>query len=104
MKKISALLMTGWLAAAGAPSHAAEEIRIGWVYAMANAPVLVADSNGYFAEEGLEAKLLSFTSGPLLKQAMVAGEIDLAYIGSPPVYHWSTTGSRGGSNRRSSPR
>ena len=74
MKKLAALLTAGWLAAAGAPSQAAEEIRIGWVYAMANAPVLIADSNGYFAEEGLEAKLLSFTSGPLLKQAMVAGE------------------------------
>ena len=92
MKKLAAVLITGWLAAAGTPSHAADEIRIGWVYAMANAPVLVADSNGYFAEEGLEAKLLSFTSGPLLKQAMVAGEIDLAYIGSPPVYHWFSRG------------
>ena len=92
MKKIAALLMAGWLVTVGALSHAADEIRIGWVYAMANAPVLVADSNGYFGEEGLEAKLLSFTSGPLLKQAMVAGEIDLAYIGSPPVYHWFSRG------------
>lgn len=91
-KKILGALAAGWLAAAGAVSHAAEEIRIGWVFAMANAPVLVADSNGYFAEEGLDAKLLSFTSGPLLKQAMVAGEIDLAYIGSPPVYHWFSRG------------
>lgn len=92
MKKIAALLTAGWLAAAGGTSHAAEEIRIGWVYAMANAPVLVADSNGYFTEQDLDAKLLSFTSGPLLKQAMVAGEIDLAYIGSPPVYHWFSRG------------
>ena len=92
MKKIFAFLMVGWLTAAGGMSHAADEIRIGWVYAMANAPVLVADSNGYFEEQGLDAKLLSFTSGPLLKQAMVAGEIDLAYIGSPPVYHWFSRG------------
>ena len=92
MKKISAFLMAAWLAAAGGMSHAADEIRIGWVYAMANAPALVADNNGYFKEQGLDAKLLSFTSGPLLKQAMVAGEIDLAYIGSPPVYHWFSRG------------
>ena len=91
-KKMLVTLTAGLLAAAGAVSHAAEEIRIGWVYAMANAPVLVADSNGYFKEQGLDAKLLSFTSGPLLKQAMVAGEIDLAYIGSPPVYHWFSRG------------
>lgn len=91
-KQALAALAAGWLAAAGAASHAADEIRIGWVYAMANAPVLVADSNGYFEEQGLDAKLLSFTSGPLLKQAMVAGEIDLAYIGSPPVYHWFSRG------------
>ena len=91
-RQVLAALAAGWLAAAGAASHAAEEIRIGWVYAMANAPVLVADSNGYFEEQGLDTKLLSFTSGPLLKQAMVAGEIDLAYIGSPPVYHWFSRG------------
>ena len=92
MKKLFALLTAGWLATAGALCHSADEIRIGWVYAMANAPVLVADSNGYFKEQELDAKLLSFTSGPLLKQAMVAGEIDLAYIGSPPVYHWFSRG------------
>ena len=92
MKKLAALTIAAWMTAAAGVSHAAQEIRIGWVYAMANAPVLVADSNGYFKEEGLEAKLLSFTSGPLLKQAMVAGEIDLAYIGSPPVYHWFSRG------------
>ena len=92
MKKLAALTIAAWMTAAAGVSHAAQEIRIGWVYAMANAPVLVADSNGYFKEEGLEAKLLSFTSGPLLKQAMVAGEIDLAYIGSPPVYHWYSRG------------
>ena len=62
-KQALAALAAGWLAAAGAASHAADEVRIGWVYAMAIAPVLVADSNGYFEEQGLDAKLLSFTAG-----------------------------------------
>ena len=58
MKKLAALTIAACMTAAAGVSHAADEIRIGWVYAMANAPVLVADSNGYFKEEGLEAKLL----------------------------------------------
>ncbi len=76
----------------GGGAAAAEEIRIGWVYAMANAPVLIADKQGYFKEQDLDVELLSFTSGPLVKQAMVAGELDLAYIGAPPIYHWYSRG------------
>ena len=69
-----------------------EKIRIGWVYAMANAPVIIADKKGYFEEMGLDAEIRSFTSGPIVHQALAAGELDMAYIGSPPVYHWFSRG------------
>ena len=69
-----------------------EKIRIGWVYAMANAPVIIANEKGYFKELGLDADVRSFTSGPILHQALAAGELDMAYIGSPPVYHWFSRG------------
>ena len=59
---------------------------------MANAPVLVADKKGYFKDQGLEVELLPFKSGPLVHQALSAGELDMAYIGSPPVYHWFSRG------------
>lgn len=69
-----------------------EKIRIGWVYAMANAPVVIAKEKGFFKEQGLDAEIISFTSGPIVHQALAAGELDMAYIGSPPVYHWYARG------------
>jgi NitT/TauT family transport system substrate-binding protein len=69
-----------------------EKIRIGWVYAMANAPVIIAQEKGYFDELGLDVDIRSFTSGPIVQQALAAGELDMAYIGAPPVYHWFSRG------------
>jgi NitT/TauT family transport system substrate-binding protein len=76
----------------GAWAAEKEKIRIGWVFAMANAPVLIAQEKGYFADEGLDAEIFQFNSGPLVHQALAAGELDMAYIGSPPVYHWYSRG------------
>lgn len=73
-------------------SIAGEKIRIGWVFAMANAPVVIAKEKGFFADEGVDVEILSFTSGPIVHQALAAGELDMAYIGSPPVYHWFSRG------------
>lgn len=68
------------------------KLRIGWVFAMANAPALIAKEKGFFKDEGLDVEILSFTSGPIVHQALAAGELDMAYIGSPPVYHWYSRG------------
>lgn len=67
-------------------------LRIGWVYAMANAPALIADKKGFYAAEGLNVDIKSFNDGPLLQQAVAAGDLDIAYVGSPPVYHWFSRG------------
>jgi len=61
-------------------------LRIGWVYAMANAPALIAEKKGYYEAEGLRAAVHSFGDGPMIQQAIAAGELDIAYIGTPPVY------------------
>jgi len=67
-------------------------LRIGWVYAMANAPALIADKKGFYAAEGLTVDIKSFNDGPLLQQAVAAGDLDIAYVGAPPVYHWFSRG------------
>lgn len=67
-------------------------LRIGWVQAMANAPAVIADKKGFFAEEGLKVELKGFGDGPVIQQAVAAGEIDVAYIGAAPVYQWSARG------------
>ena len=72
---------------------ARDMIRIGWVNAMANTPLLIADQKGYFREVGLDARIQRFDSGPLVRRALQAGDLDLAYIGMPPVYHANADGA-----------
>ena len=81
------------LAAAGAAAQTTAPVRIGWVYAMANAPVLIADRQGLFAEEGVDVELTSFTSGPLIRKGLLEETLDMAYIGVPPIVHWVAKGA-----------
>jgi len=70
-----------WLPSA----YSAEKLRIGWVYAMGNTPLLVAKYNGFFKQAGVDVEIVQFDSGPLIKRAMKAGDLDLAYIGIPAL-------------------
>ena len=76
------------------PTLAAEKFKIGWVYAMANAPAIVAESRGLFAKYGVDVELRRFGSGPLVRRALEAGDLQMAYIGMPPVYHAYADGAR----------
>jgi NitT/TauT family transport system substrate-binding protein len=67
-------------------------LRIGWVSAMANAPALIADKKGFFKDEGLAVELKPFGDGPVIQQAIASGDIDVAYVGAPPVYQWFARG------------
>ena len=68
-----------WLPSA----HAQVKLRVGWVSAMGNAPLLIAKHNGFFKQAGVKVELVEFDSGPLIKRAIEAGDLDLAYIGMP---------------------
>lgn len=92
MKSIIAICSAALLIMYSNVSIAGEKFKIGWVYAMANAPILIAKKKGYFKEQGIDVEILQFKSGPLVHQALSAGELDMAYIGSPPVYHWYSRG------------
>ncbi|WP_338495664.1 ABC transporter substrate-binding protein [Pseudomonas sp. WP18] len=67
-------------------------LRIGYVFAMANAPALIADKQGFYREEGLDVDLKALGDGPVIQQALAAGELDVAYVGTPPVYQWFSRG------------
>jgi len=84
----AALAASSWLGAA----QAAEPLRIGYVFAMANAPVLIAEQQGYYQDEGLEVDVKALGDGPVIQQALAAGELDVAYVGTPPVYQWYARG------------
>jgi len=72
----------------------AEKLRIGWVMAMGNTPLLIAKHNGFFSQEGVKVELVSFESGPLIKRALKAGDLDLAYIGMPAMAHAVADGTK----------
>ena len=86
---LAALLFCPGAAFAGSPDH---PLRIGWVQAMANAPAPIAEAKGLFRQEGLDVEMRAFGEGPAIQQAVAAGEIDVAYIGAPPVYQWAAHG------------
>lgn len=60
-------------------------LHVGYVFAMANAPALIAEKQGYYREEGLNVDLKALGDGPVIQQALAAGELDVAYVGTPPV-------------------
>ncbi|MBD8493313.1 ABC transporter substrate-binding protein [Pseudomonas syringae] len=73
-------------------SAADRPLRIGYVFAMANAPALIADKEGFYKQEGLNVDLKALGDGPVIQQALAAGELDVAYVGTPPVYQWYSRG------------
>lgn len=80
------------LALATSAFAADKPLRIGYVFAMANAPALIADKEGFYKQEGLDVDLKALGDGPVIQQALAAGELDVAYVGTPPVYQWYSRG------------
>ena len=81
------------LAAGSAVAQTSVPARIGWVYAMANAPVLIADQQGLFAEQGVEVELESFTSGPLIRKGFHEETLD------PRLHRCASDRALGGEGR-----
>jgi len=90
---IRTLLLAASLSALATSAFAADKpLRIGYVFAMANAPALIADKEGFYKQEGLDVDLKALGDGPVIQQALAAGELDVAYVGTPPVYQWYSRG------------
>lgn len=83
-----ALAASAWLGVA----HAEQPLRIGYVLAMANAPVIIAEQQGYYRDEGVAVDIKALGDGPVIQQALAAHELDIAYVGTPPVYQWYARG------------
>lgn len=87
-RSIIAGILAGLLLLSVSHAMAAEKLRIGWVYAMANAPAIVAEKQGLFKKYGIDVEVIEFTSGPLLFQALAGQQIDIGYVGFAPATHW----------------
>jgi NitT/TauT family transport system substrate-binding protein len=61
----------------GCGAEAAEEIRVGVLHLASSGPIFIAADKGYFADEGLEAKLVFFQAAQPVAVAFVSRDIDL---------------------------
>ena len=47
----------------------------------------IGQAQGYFEEEGLQLELVSFNSGPPAMAAMMAGDVDICFLGHGAAYY-----------------
>jgi NitT/TauT family transport system substrate-binding protein len=59
--------------------------RVGIIPVLGVSPILVVDKEGWAKEAGLDLKLSTFESGPLMIQALAAGSIDIYVAGVAPL-------------------
>jgi NitT/TauT family transport system substrate-binding protein len=76
-----------------ASTLAAEKVRIGYVHVFDDAPVVVARDKGFFAAEGLDANVTTFTSGPTLVKGLVSDQLDVGILGFTNAITWSAQGA-----------
>src|SRR3984957_16323794 len=78
--------------ASAAAASAPVTVRLGYLASITHAPALIAVKNGYFAKELGSAgpvKTTVFTSGTQETTAILAGQLDAAYVGpNPAINAW----------------
>lgn len=74
----SAMVLTASATLAG-------QITIGTAPNLQTLPIVVAMSEGYFAEEGIELEAVKFTSGRRALEALIGGQLDVAFMAEYPV-------------------
>lgn len=73
--------------------HAAESLEIGYLPIIPAAQLFVAYEEKALPAELQAAKLVQFQSGPALVQALLAGQLDVAYVGIGPALVASAKGA-----------
>jgi NitT/TauT family transport system substrate-binding protein len=71
----AAMLALAW------PAFALDRITVGTVASGGGAPIFVAEALGYFAANGLDAKVVQFSAAHQLSTAAAAGDIDFGSTG-----------------------
>lgn len=73
------------LAAPGARAQEPVELEIGYMPILPVAQLFVALEEGWLEEAGIEADLVQFQNGPAMVQALLGGQLDVAYVGIGPA-------------------
>ena len=69
----------------GTSASNAGEITIGMAPNLQTLPIVVAMSEGYFADEKIKLKIVKFTSGRRALEALIGGQLDVAFMAEYPV-------------------
>lgn len=72
------VLVAAVLALSGGVSHAQTQIKVGVAQSsIGTLPLLAAEQNGYFSDEGIEVETFQFRGGAPTVQALASGSIDI---------------------------
>jgi NitT/TauT family transport system substrate-binding protein len=74
---VGGMLTAPAVLAAWRPASAAEPVSIGMVNTISDAGFFVAAGKGYFEQEGLEVKFLSFRAGAAMISPLASGDLDV---------------------------
>src|SRR5487761_937924 len=92
----SSAAAAGTSTATAAAASAPVTVRLGYLANITHAPALIAVKNGYFTKELGSAgtvKTSVFTSGTQETTAILAGQLDAAYVGpNPAINAWQKSG------------
>jgi ABC-type nitrate/sulfonate/bicarbonate transport system substrate-binding protein len=61
------------------------QVTIGTAPNLQTLPIVVAQSQGYFADEGIQLESVKFTSGRRALEALIGGQLDVAFMAEYPV-------------------
>ncbi|CAN5594926.1 aliphatic sulfonate ABC transporter substrate-binding protein [soil metagenome] len=93
MKKLLAAAAVVLAAIASHTAQAAEPLEIGYLPIIPAAQLFVGYESKTLPEALQAAKLVQFQSGPALVQALLAGQLDVAYVGIGPALVASAKGA-----------
>jgi NitT/TauT family transport system substrate-binding protein len=84
---LAILLLLPLLMMAGCAQPAPMKVRIGYLLGdIHHLPFFVAVEKGFIKEEGVDLEVVGpFDAGPAEMDAMAAGQLDMGYVGLPPV-------------------
>jgi len=85
LARLSAALLALVLLMPAAPARAAERLEIGYMPILPVSQLFVALEEGWLEEAAIEPDLVEFQNGPAMVQALLAGQLDVAYFGIGPA-------------------
>ena len=83
--RLSITLLAFLLVLPGVGSRAAERLEIGYMPILPVSQLFVALEEGWLEEAGIDPDLVQFQNGPAMVQAILAGQLDVAYFGIGPA-------------------